>query len=122
VHPLYSFLASTHVLFGISMFILIFATYCSPGMNSCKITEDETTRALRALYIAPAHQYIGEGERFPWWSQCRKCFLTWLICQSPQRSHMFLLVVKLMVLIAPLLKEKRKIAESSDKGESPKVL
>jgi len=54
VHPLYSFLASTHVLFGISMFILIFATYCSPGMNSCKITEDETTKALHALYVVPA--------------------------------------------------------------------
>nr|CAB3461679.1 unnamed protein product [Digitaria exilis] len=25
-----------------------------PGMNSCKITEDETTRALRALYMIPA--------------------------------------------------------------------
>ncbi|CAN6351261.1 unnamed protein product [Urochloa humidicola] len=25
-----------------------------PGMNSCKITEDETTRALRALYMVPA--------------------------------------------------------------------
>ncbi|CAL4907823.1 unnamed protein product [Urochloa decumbens] len=24
-----------------------------PGMNSCKITEDETTRALRALYMVP---------------------------------------------------------------------
>jgi len=35
---------------------LIFATYCRPGMNSCKISEDETTRALRALYIFPAHE------------------------------------------------------------------
>jgi hypothetical protein len=34
-------------------FILVFATYCRPGMNSCKITEDETTRALRALYMVP---------------------------------------------------------------------
>ncbi|AQK94161.1 CW-type Zinc Finger [Zea mays] len=25
-----------------------------PGMNSCKITEDETTKALRALYMVPA--------------------------------------------------------------------
>jgi len=35
------------------VFILVFASYCRPGMNSCKITEGETTRALRALYMVP---------------------------------------------------------------------
>ncbi|WVZ98276.1 hypothetical protein U9M48_043739 [Paspalum notatum var. saurae] len=29
-----------------------------PGMNSCKITEDETTAALRALYMVPAPEKI----------------------------------------------------------------
>ena len=140
------------MLFGISMFILIFATYCRPGMNSCKITEDETTRALRALYMVPAPennikdgghdatagivaaiaptfkgniQYIsisGKVKGSHGGANVGNAFDLADMSKPSKKPHVPSSRKPDGVDCFPKLKEKRKIAESSDKGESPKVL
>ena len=134
------------------MFILIFATYCSPGMNSCKITEDETTRARRALYMVPAPennikdgghdatagivaaitptlngniQYISISGKLKGshdGANVENTFDLADMSKPSKKPHVPSSRKPDGVDCFPKLKEKGKVAESSDKGESPKVL
>lgn len=141
-----------YVLSGISMFILVFATYCRPGMNSCKITEDATTRALRALYMIPAPENnindgghdnatLGLGAATAPTSQGNMQLISTLgklkgshdgdvantfdladMSKPSKKPHAPSSRKPDGIDCFPKLKEKRKIAELLDKGELPKVL
>ncbi|PAN19913.1 hypothetical protein PAHAL_3G307300 [Panicum hallii] len=118
-----------------------------PGMNSCKITEDETTRALRALYMVPAPennikdgghdatagigaaiapifkgnmQYISISGKLKGSHDGANVGNTFDLADmsKPSKKPHFPSSRKPDgVNCFPKLKEKRKIAESSDKGE-----
>ncbi|RLN30543.1 hypothetical protein C2845_PM05G23440 [Panicum miliaceum] len=117
------------------------------GMNSCKITEDETTRALRALYMVPAPennikdgghdatagigaaiaptfkgnmQYInilGKLKGSHDGANVGNTFDLADMSKPSKKPHVPFSRKPDGVDCFPKLKEKRKIAESSDKGE-----
>jgi hypothetical protein len=125
----------------------VFATYCRPGMNSCKITEDETTRALRALYMVPAPEnsikdgghdnaMSGIGAPIAPTFQGNKQSISSLgklkgshdganVANTLDSAGMSKPSKKLHAPSSrnfPKPKEKRKLVESSDKGAPPIVL
>ncbi|KAG2628019.1 hypothetical protein PVAP13_3KG267452 [Panicum virgatum] len=117
------------------------------GMNSCKITEDETTRALRALYMVPAPennikdgghdatagivaaitptlngniQYISISGKLKGshdGANVENTFDLADMSKPSKKPHVPSSRKPDGVDCFPKLKEKRKIAESSDKGE-----
>lgn len=128
------------------MLILVFATYCSPGMNSCKITEDETTRALRALYMVPAPEnnikdgghdnaisgigaaitpsFQGNIQSISSLGKLKDSLDGANVANTLDSAGMTKTSKKLHAPSSrnfPKLKGKRKLAESSDNGAPPKV-